>query len=174
MKGTFMIKVQKMGWNSTALSQHPPAAIRWETFLQAAPLPAELCPSKTHSAAQPHTIEHVSCGQPFPTTPEDYIGRDVKHTNLKNSRLHRSKCTNSSWKNRHRHKPHHLVEKMSKSQCKNTSNNWKNKMTPPGPVVLQQQDMNIQMQLKHKTNFKFILWRWESLLKRKQPWNAMT
>lgn len=82
MKGTFMIKVQKMGWNSTALSQHPPAAIRWETFLQAASLPAELCPSKTHSAAQPYAPEHPLYGQPSPVTPADDIGTGANYNQL--------------------------------------------------------------------------------------------
>lgn len=50
----------------------------------------------THSAAQPHTIEHASCGQPFPTTPADCVGRGIKHTSCKNSRLFTSRYNQQS------------------------------------------------------------------------------
>lgn len=54
----------------------------WETFLQAAPPPTGLYPSKTHSAAQPHAPEHALHGQPSPVTPADNIGPGANYNQL--------------------------------------------------------------------------------------------
>lgn len=64
------------------------------------PLPrTRCCPSKTHSATQPHAPEHPPCGQPSPTTPAD-VGAELaqKRSYAYNRKQSwRDRVTQTSW-----------------------------------------------------------------------------
>lgn len=105
------------------------------------------CPTKNHSSTEPHTPEHPPYGQPFPTSPEDYIGTGTNLTSWKIADYIGIGANHNSWKNRHRHrhKPHWLGGKLNKHRCKDICNNQNSNVAPPecsDPTKAKPEDSN--------------------------------
>lgn len=70
-------------WHSTSMVQFPAASQQLRdrpTSCTTNTSTTGFCLPKTYSAVQPHPLHHPTFGQPFPVTPEVFIGTGTSHT----------------------------------------------------------------------------------------------